>query len=196
MNKLVAILFLILVPFIVDAQCVDDSAFVHVQDSIIVKVQDVVAQSINNDADITICSNSTDGVNDLIDFLKSTWGTLNFWIILVILCINLVVSIVQLSVPFGQNRREKKLIEHKFKISKKHEYIEMIHINMCGTINSLFFDDRVIKINKLIDIKSHSGLYIDDDMKSIIEKFIESAEMCDDSKCTEYLKEFEMLYKR
>lgn len=60
-------------------------------------------------------------VNDLVEFLKSTWGTLNFWIIIILLVFNLVVGAIQLCVPFGQNRREMRLAEHKFKIDKKHK---------------------------------------------------------------------------
>lgn len=138
---------------------------------------------------------TTNDVNELIEFLKSTWGTLNFWIIFLILGINMIIGIVQLFVPFGQNRREKKLIEHRLKISKKHEYIERIHIHMCNTYNSLLFSDINIRIKELTDLKIHSGLYIDDSLKSIIESFIESAERGDGDKCLQALMNFESRYK-
>ena len=142
-----------------------------------------------------VMMDDTNEVTDLIEFLKSTWGTLNFWIIVLILGVNMIIGIVQLCVPFGQNRREKKLIEHKFKISKKHEYIEMIHVKMCNTLNSIFFDDINLNVKNLTDLKTYSGLYITNDLKSIIEHFINAAEERDYEACSGFLKDFESKYK-
>ena len=165
----------------------NDSLLVCVPDSTDMWVQDMNVVS----PVVTV-----DAIAELIDFFKSTWGTLNFHVIFVLLIVNVLIGAIQLFVPFGQIRREKKLAEHKLKITKKHEYIETIHIQMCSTLNSLFFSDLAVKISQLVDLKTHSGLYIDNRMKGIIQNFIESAEKRDYAKCMSYLVEFEKLYKK
>lgn len=133
-----------------------------------------------------------------VEFLKNTWGTLNFWIVVSLLGANFLIYLYNCILPFSIKNKDKKLEWHKLIISKKIKYIEDIHSLMREISDNILFlvptqNELVAKLTKM---NTYSGMYFKQETKELITRFIDAAVVQDKNESLKYREQFEELYRK
>lgn len=146
----------------------------------------------------TIDNSQESEVASTVEFLKSTWGTLNFWIIVVLLSANLLVYIFNLVLPYKIKNKEMDIEKYKLTISKKLKYIETVHSLMCEISDNILFvaEEQNNLIAKLTKMNTYSGMYFKSETKELINHFIDAAISQKEKDSIEQLGKFEEWYRQ